>query len=776
VNKKIYLACIGIWLAFLSPGQRIGEWKEYLSFANAKHVVAAGEKIYCATEGGLFYYDTSDQSIHKITRLNGLNDFSIQNIEYSPENQVLMVVYKNSNIDLVYKNHISNLSDIKRKSITGDKSVNNIFFYGKEAYLSCGFGIVVINLERQEIKDTYLIGDEGSQLAVFDIDIEGNTIYAATDKGLYTANLDHPNLLDYRNWTHLTEIPHAGERYEEIENFAGSMIAHYKTSQWEENEMYIKKGDRWERFLSYIGYVRDIRSSDHYLTITAYKNIYVFDRNHQEHACIDSYPGLEEDPENRRPLRALYTESVGLWIADTKYGLVKAGNPSFESVYPDGPINNRAFYLYTNENDLWAASGGRSSSWNNTWTAPQFQLFRENSWNYFTKEEIPEMESFWDMVCMVADPSDKNHVFAGSWGGGLLEMQDGTLINLFTSTNSSLQSALPDHPNEPYVRIGGLAFDSGRNLWISNSDVADVLSVFRPDGEWESFHLPEVANKRSIGQLIVTQNDDKWLVIPRGHNVYVVNQDASDMEYLPVKSYFNNGETERITDMNDIYSIAEDLDGSVWVGTSKGVAVYFHPERIWEPGFMYATQPGLDLNDGLYHPLLETETITAIAVDGANRKWMGTSNSGVYLISENGEEEILHFTESNSPLLSNSITSLAINPQTGEVFIGTGEGIVSYQGDAVKRKTDFEKVLIYPNPVRETYEGPVVITGLTREADVKITDIAGNLVHKTTSLGGQATWNGQNLNGNRVKTGVYLVFLSDKTGDKTHIAKLLFIN
>jgi hypothetical protein len=774
--KKICLVTLGIWMAFFSSAQKIGEWKEYLSFARATQVVAAGNKIYCSTKGGLFYYDTSDQSIHTITRLNGLNDFSIQTIEYSPENQVLMVVYKNSNIDLIYKTHITNLSDIKRKSITGDKSVNNIFFHGQEAYLSCGFGIVVVNLERQEIKDTYLIGEEGSQLAVFDIDMDGNTIYAATDKGLYTADLDDPNLLDYRNWNPLTEIPHAGERYEGIENFDGRMIAHYKTDRWEENEMYLKNGDHWDRYLSYVGYIRDIRASEQYLTLTAYKNIYIFNRNHQEYACVDHYPGLEEDPDKRRPVQALYTESSGLWIADEVLGLVKAGEPSYESILPDGPVDNRAFTLYTNENDLWVASGGYTSSWNNTWTAPQFQLFREGRWYSFTKNEIPEMASFWDIVCIAADPSDKNHVFAGSWGGGLLEIQNGQWVERFTQLNSSLQTALPDQPEEPYVRIGGLAFDSGGNLWISNSDVVDVLSVFRPDGEWESFHLPEVANKRSIGPLIVTRNDDKWLVIPRGHNLYIVNQDGSEMKYLPVKSYFNNGETELITDMNDIYSIAEDLYGSVWIGTSKGVAVYFHPERIWEPGFMYATQPGLDLNDGLYHPLLETENVTAIAVDGANRKWMGTSNSGVYLISENGEEEILHFTVSNSSLLSNTITSLAINQKTGEVFIGTGEGIVSYQGDAVEKNPDFENVLVYPNPVRETYQGPVVITGLTREADVKITDVSGNLVHKTTSLGGQATWNGLNLNGNRVKTGVYLIFLSDKTGDETHIAKILFIH
>lgn len=771
MKKRILLILIVFGFASILKGQRLGEWNEYLSFSNAIKVSNAGEKIFCATQGGLFYYNISDNSINKITRLNGLNDFNIQTIEYSLENKLLMVAYKNSNIDLIYENKIINLSDIKRKSIMGDKSINNIFFRGAEAYISCGFGIVVVNLEKQEIKDTYLIGEEGSQINIFDVDIEGNAIYAATEKGIYTADLNNPNLLDYRNWKHITDGPHSNEKFTEVEFFNGSLIA-----LWDNSEMYIKNNNNWERFLSNINNIKKISVSENYLTITGNKIIYIIDKTYQEYARIQTYPGLEELQTNISPTKAIFAESSGLWIADNKLGLVKAGNESFESIYPEGPIDNTAFYLYTHENNLWVASGGHNSSWNNTWTKAQFQLFNNDEWDYFTENEIPEMKSFWDIVCISASPSDKSHIYVGSWGGGLLEFQNGELINRFTQLNSSLQTALPSQPSEPYVRIGGMDFDSNGNLWISNSEVADILSVLRTNGEWESFNLPIVANKRSIGQLIVTQNNDKWIVIPRGHSLYIVNEDASQNQYLPVKSYFNNGETELITDMNDVYSIVEDQNGSVWVGTSKGVAVYFNPERVWEPGTFYASHPGLDLNDGLYHPLLETETVTSIAIDGANRKWIGTANSGIYLISENGEKEILHFTKENSPLLSNNITSIAINQLSGEVFIGTDEGIVSYLGDAPEGKNDYENVLVYPNPVRETYNGPVVISGLTVESDIKITDISGNLVHKTTSLGGQATWDGNNLNGNKVKTGVYLVFLSDKTGDKTHISKLLFIN
>ncbi len=350
------------------------------------------------------------------------------------------------------------------------------------------------------------------------------------------------------------------------------------------------------------------------------------------------------------------------------------------------------------------------------------------------------------------------------------------MVQRFTNLNSPLETALPGQPQEPYVRIGGLDFDREGNLWITNAAVPHNLHKLSPAGEWQSFALPEIANQWNTGSVIVTKNDDKWVVVLRGHDIYVVDKTGTNKKHLLVTSYFNNGQNEIYNRMNDVYSIAEDNDGAIWVGTSKGVALYTVPSRIWGSDPMFATQPSLDLNDGVYHPLLATEAVTAIAVDGANRKWFGTKESGVFLISENGDSEVLHFTKENSPLLSNKIFAIAINQKSGEVFFGTDKGLVSYQGNAISGKSSYDNVYVYPNPVRETYDGPITITGLIENTDVKITDITGNLVFKTTSLGGQAVWDGTNLNGRRVKTGVYLVFCNDETGEQTQITKLLFIH
>ena len=365
--------------------------------------------------------------------------------------------------------------------------------------------------------------------------------------------------------------------------------------------------------------------------------------------------------------------------------------------------------------------------------------------------------------------------FAGSWGGGVLEFNAKTFVKRYDNYNSSLQTQLPSKPAAPYVRIGGMNFDSKGNLWVSNAGVAKGLSMLKSDGTWTSYELSGAANKFT-GKVVVTQNDDKWVVVSRGNGLSVLNSTNDVTKEQKVIAFFSNGKVELYTEMNDVYALAEDLNGKLWVGTSQGVAVFSTPKNIWKDKTMYATRPSMDEGDNLFHPLLEKESITAIAIDGANRKWFGTKNSGVYLISEDGGKEIEHFNTTNSPLPSDEITDIAINQKTGEVFIGTISGLVSYMGAAISGNEEFADVYVYPNPVRESYDGPIVVKGLVENTDVKITDIAGNLVYKTVSLGGQAVWDGKNLNGNRCKTGVYLVFMNDPTGEKTKITKLLFIH
>jgi hypothetical protein len=775
-----YKIALSFWLLSLATlhvysQPTIGEWTDYQSYAHAKNVVDTGEKVYCVTEGGLFSYSKTDNSIQKMSGINGLSDVGIQRLAYSKENNLLLIAYQNANVDLLFGTEIFNLSDIKRKQIPADKTINNVMFAGKLAYLSCGFGIVVINLERKEIKDTYFIGQEGAYVNVQDMATDGTFLYAATANGIYRALVSEPNLQNYNNWTHLTNIPHADKKFSKIEYFKGKIIANYTPDQYDQDEMYQLNENGWTRFLPEIRYVSDVTSTGNYLVFSGREEVIVYNEKLEKVKEVQKYSFSGNELTSIQPMCAVLDAQNVLWIADQKYGLIKIGTLA-EKIVPEGPVDNKVFSLTMNGSDLWITSGGRDNAWNNLWTDPHFQLNRDGKWSVFDKKVFPVSNDFRDMVCIAADPKNPDHIFAGSWGGGVLEFNAGKFVMRYDNFNSSLQTQLPSQPDAPYVRIGGMDFDSKGNLWVTNSGVANVLSVFQTDSKWKSFELSGIANSPYISKVLVSQNDDKWVILGRGQVMYALNSTNNQSKEQKVTAYFTNGKEELYTDMGDVNALAEDKNGELWVGTSTGVAVFGNPQKIWDDNRMYATRPGLNLPDGKFHPLLEKETITAIAVDGANRKWFGTKNSGVFLISEDGENEIEHFNTENSPLPGNDITDIAINQKTGEVFIGTGAGLISYMGKATEANEEFADVYVYPNPVRETYDGPIVVKGLVDETDVKITDISGNLVSKTTSLGGQAIWDGKNLNGNRCKTGVYLVFMSDASGNKTMVTKLLFIH
>ncbi len=756
--------------------RKSGDWQDYLSYANAFKVTEGDNKVFCATEGGLFYQDLQDNSLGKLTRREGLSDMGIQTIAWHKGKDMLFIAYKNSNIDLVFRNEVINLGDIYRKHINGNKNINNILFLGNEAYLACGFGIVAVNLDRREIKDTYIIGEGGNQIAVFDLESDGQRLYAATERGIYSASLNNSNLLDFRNWTRDLTIPGAASKFSHLGFFNGRLLAVYTRDTWDGDEIYALHNQQWERVFKGVNSVNDIQISGDYILFTGKAEVHIYDQNSNQVGHIIDYSFSNKKTTLLNTRSAIISSNGKVWVADYNSGLIGISQQSSEQSIPSGPLNNSIFGLTIHGSSLWVSAGGRTDPWNNQFRAPLFQEFTAGQWNYFGQKEFPQMTGFFDIVQVLVNPSDPGHVFAASWGGGVLEFKNGQLLKRHNNLNSPLETAIPDQPNEPYTRIGGMAFGKDNLLWITNSQSSYGLHSLSASGGWKSYQLPEVAGfQYTIGQVIVTKNNDKWIVVPRGRDIYVVNDDGTKKRYLPVTSYFNNGQVEIVNRMNDIYSIAEDLSGDIWIGTSKGVAVFSGPQRVWQEGTYYAYQPSLELGDAAYHPLLETETITAIAVDGGNRKWLGTKSSGLYLVSSRGDSEILHFTAENSSLLSNTITSLALHPKSGELFIGTDQGLISYQGDAPEGESNFDSVFVYPNPVRETYDGPIVIKGLMKDSDIRITDIAGNLVHKAKSVGSQASWDGKNLNGRRVSTGVYLIFASDALGEKTHISKLLFI-
>ncbi len=749
----------------------IGQWRDHLPYRQCIGVAEVENLIYCATPYSVFYYDKDDNNLMRLTKIEGLSDVGVSNIKYNKEYGVLVITYSNANIDLIKNKTIINISDIKRKPILGKKTINNIYFINSFAYLSCGFGIVVLDLIKEEIRDTYYIGPSGSHIDVLDLTSDATKFYAATENGIYTALINSPNLANYESWFKDTLIRHPNGKYNAIEFHQNKIFTNYSDAGFDSDTLFYFDGNRWIPFDSTTSSTKYSISSNYgYLLVSNDGHLDIYDAalDPADKVNIYYYP----DVPYPRPLGAIMDKDDYVWIADKFAGLIRNHKTwLYEFFTPNGPYSANVYTMAIDKGDLWVASGGRDVSWGNQWNNEGVFSFVDQNWSYINHSNTQGMDTILDILSVAINPGNRNQVYAGSWGYGLIEINNGTVTNVYNQDNSTMHTPTASS----FLGIAGLFFDEKNNLWITNSRVSHAISVKTNGGHWYSYNLSPEISENEVGSMIIDSYDQKWIILPRDNAIVVFTQNGTFANLND-----DNKKRLKINEGNDLSTnsincLAEDLDGEMWVGTDKGIKVYYSPEDVFNTNDFYA-QTILVEQDGYVQHLFEFESVTAIAVDGSNRKWIGTEKAGVFLMSEDGTEDILHFTEDNSPLFSNVITSIVINHETGEVFFGTTRGIISYKGTATKGGDTYNNVYAYPNPVDAGYYGSIAIIGLVTNADVKITDISGNLIHRTVAEGGQAIWNGNNYSGERARSDVYLVFCSNNDGTETLVTKILFIN
>ncbi|MBK7173956.1 MAG: T9SS type A sorting domain-containing protein [Bacteroidales bacterium] len=773
MNYRTHIVLLALIFSFFSSLLQaqvigIGQWRDHLPYYKAISVATGDDRIYAATASSIYYFDKTDNSIGRRNKVNGLSDVGISCIAYSNEENTLVIAYSNTNVDLIKDEVVINIPDIKRKPILGNKTINKILISGKYAYLSCGFGIVVLDIEREEIHDTYLIGPLGTQINVNALTKgDDNRFYAATEKGIYSADAS-TNLAYFDNWVKESGLPAPDNNYNLIAAFGGRIYANSTKMVWDKDSLYVKKESGWEYFnpTNHSNRTSMLVSNDR-LLVCNYLTVDVFKSDGSPESSYYSY-----NPGNIRPNDARYDENGDLWIADNDKGLWKIDETFTGQQYLiNGPINSQVAAMGISGTTLWAVPGGRNASFGNLYSAAQYYTFEDESWSSFNMANTPSLGEMRDLISIAADPQDDNHAYIGSWGYGFLEVNDGAIVNSFTPENSSLQYSINA---SDMIFVGGAAFDGNQNLWVTNSTAANILSVKKADGQWKSFNLGTYGTGIDVGAVTIDHSNQKWMQV-RDLSLIVFNDNntldnAADDQVRKLTNAPGNGDLPG----NGIASLAVDMDGQLWIGSDQGVAVIYSPENVFEGG-NYDAQIIQVEEEGFLHPLLETEAVTAIAINGNNEKWLGTDKSGVFLMSADGSKEIYHFTEENSPLLSNSITGIKV-ASDGEVFFGTANGIVSYKDASQPPAAELDSVYVYPNPVREDYTGPIAITNLVSESNVKITDMGGNLVWETMAEGGRVVWDGKDLDGDRVRTGVYIVFITNADGSKKSVAKILFIN
>ena len=749
----------------------IGQWREHLPYNDGVQVADAGDWVFAASKFGLFQHHKTEGDIVRLSKVNGLSDIGFSAIAWSDDNNTLVVAYTNTNLDLIKDGQIINIPDIKDKSILGNKVINDIHIKGDFAYLACGFAVVVLDIVKEEIKDTYYMGPNGSVIDVLDVATSDNQIFACTESGVYRAQLNGTNLANFENWTLFSEIP------------AGT----YNAGTWFNNRLYVSlsidngndsiyyyDNQQWTNFgLVDEAEVKSLESSNGVLLVVVGGAVSEYNANHERLRLAYDYGFTFGRPNHA------WTDKEGImWIADTQVGLVRhPQNQSFSVIGVNGPSAVSSTDISIWDGRCYVSSGSISGVWSNAFNKNGLYTYKDNEWRNISTFAFPETSSFQDYMRVIVDPFDSKRVYTSSYGKGVVEYYDDQFVAFYDTSNSTLED-LPGSGGN--IRVTGLQIDRNtQTLWVAGSGTNNLLFAKDRQGVWYAFKIEGVGSI-TLSDIAIDDSGQKWVVAPRGGSVGVVvlndNGTLGNQADDQTKRLTQNAGNGNLAS-NNVFCIKADLDGEIWVGTDNGISVFYSPESLFSGG-NFDSQQILVEQDGYVQYLLENEIVNVIAVDGANRKWIGTGSAGVFLLSDDGTEEIHHFTIDNSPLFSNQITSLGVDQLSGEVFIGTEKGILSYKGTATWGTPEFVStdVYAYPNPVEPGYDGPIAIKGLVRDADVKIADAAGNVVYATTAEGGQAIWDGNKQTGGRAKSGVYLVFASNEDGKETFVTKILFIN
>lgn len=768
--KRTAILTIALLLSTLliEAQSAVGSWRSHLAYYNATQCVTIGNKVYVVSDGSLYSYSPDDEFVESYDKANILSDQGICHIAADKNSGTLVIIYDNANIDLIASDGtLTNITDYANK-ITLDPTVNDLRIIGGNAYLATNFGLTVLNVAQQKFGGTYMLGKTTYSC----VELHG-IIYAATAEGIYSGNTKN-NLQDISNWQKLNN-----EVYTQLTTFNGALIA-------------LKVKESVYCIDSTNGNSTLLRKGPFYFMHTAEDKLFVGNHiNIFEYETLDKVTLLTLEDN----VSYFTTDGTTYWAACGTEGLngyrYNKENKRVEKVVtkiiPNSPRRNHCQYLNFVNDERLLIAGGCLNYFDETFFNGTLMMYENDTWSSFQEKGIAEQTGvhYKNMTSIVQDPKDENHHYASSFGQGIYEFKDMKLVAHYTDQNSELESAIPG--SNRYTRVSRLQYDKQGNLWITNADggnnVKSPLKILGPDGIMKSLYYKELEALPTVTEVLFDSRGWVWVVSMRydvrlfciDTNGTLENTADDRVRTFNEKFTDQDGQSTEVYYINDI---AEDLNGDLWVMTDKGPYVLYNPSKAFDDKYHF-TKIKVPRNDGTNYAdyLLDGVYTTCMTIDDANRKWIGTLNNGLYLITGDGLETVHHFTKDNSPLPSNTIESLALQHSSGELYIGTDRGLISYTTDATQSEAEYdeEKVYAYPNPVTPDYDGLITIVGLKTNTHVKITNTAGRLVAEGTSLGGSFTWNGKTPYGQRVATGIYYVLGCDEEGNEGIVTKILFV-
>lgn len=715
----------------------VGTWRAHISYNSVYDITFGDNKVFASAKNGVMAFDLGDKSVSNVNKVNGLSGSQITSIAFHENKKTLLICYADGLLDLIKANEVTSFDRLKNSTtISGSKKLNAVQIHDEFAYIAADFGVVVFDVDRGEVKETWRdLGIGGATLQINEIAFRGDSIFLATAKGVMAGDLDD-NLLDFNLWkrfdqgafnTPIAAVASFNNLIYSAVN--GSGIYRYENGAWTK-----------EPYLQNLNY-QSLSASSSYLLIAQEEQLWRLNTSSQ----------IEEIANDKLVIPNVAKEDSDgkLWIGDNVNGLLTNLDGDFSSVILNGPSTPVTYRLDFSNEKLFALSGGPNPSGQPLRNAGKLDSFQNGLW---TNDERAVL----DLTDIYATSSA---TFLASFGYGLEKITTNT-STILDESNSSLLNL---NPPGRFVNISAIE-KSSDGLWVTNYGASASLHLLKNDGTWESHSFP-IAAARYPTDLLIDDYGYIWMVLNPSQGGGILVYDRDDDRY----AYLTNTQGAGGLPSKNVRSIANDRDGYVWVGTDQGVAYFLYPPEVFEPG-LDAVKPIFENRF-----LLKDDKVTSIKVDGGNRKWMSTER-GVWLFDPAGEKDIYNFTAANSPLLSDIVRDVEIVPTTGEVFFATDAGIISFRSDATASQSSFQTVKIFPNPVTKEFSGLVGISGLATDAIVKITDVSGKLVWQTQANGGTATWNVLDYKGRRATTGIYLVFAATPDGSESVVGKLAVID
>lgn len=774
--KKLLLLCTFFFSQFFfSQTDFSDSWEDFYSYNNVKDFVKVDDVIYALVDNAVFTYDAVTGELEKLSSVKGLSGEATSSIHYNTTFKRLFIGYENGLLEIVDDNGaISVSSGIVNFNQSGNKTINHIAEFNNQLYLSTPFGIVTYDADRLEFGDTFFIGNGSSALEVHQTTVFKGLIYAATEDGIFTADVTSNLLIDFNNWQQQSP----GNNYTQIAVFNEQVFA-------VQNSNLLRFANGALNFIrNFSQNIIAIKPSSTHLSVVLNKTLLVLNRQLNEISKINTNTDFDFTLNNA------FVEGDEIFIGTKEFGILNtnlAQSIDFKEIHPEGPLSNDAFYITAQNNTIWVVFGGYNNAFTPLQNRQGYSYFNGENWiNTNFDPNFPVT----DLNHVSVDPNNKDRVFLSSFGttgnlnsvgtGGLLELENNTVKIFYNDANSPLSDAQPI-PSVTSIRVGSTVFDNEGNLWVTNIAVEERIKRLSASGEWSSFNLLRTrAVSNGLSGLTIDRNGTKWMG-SRGNGVYAFNENGNRQRALVPG--VNEG---NLPDLN-VKTVAIDAADRVWIGSKSGLVVYNNASGIFNDSSPNARPIVINGDEnGFGDRLLGDQEINSIVVDGAENKWFGTNNGGVIHTNSTGQTTLANFSTANSPLPSNRIIKISADKSTGKVFFATDKGIVAYDSGVSPFGDVLTDVYAYPNPVLKNHK-TVTIDGrngnhLPQGTNVKILDVSGNLVYETNVVegqelqGGKVVWNKTNLAGTKVASGVYIVLLSTDDASENAVTKIAIVN